>query len=64
MKRLEDLINDEFASGFILPYLDVLVDGEYIEKERDLTLKWKGSKNQRTINVRKSLEQGKVVLYG
>lgn len=41
----------------------VLVDGQYIDSQRDITLRWKGSKNQRVIDCKKSLEQNKVVLY-
>ena len=43
--------------------VDVLVDGPYIEEQRDTTLKFSGSKNQRLINVRKTIEEQKVVLY-
>lgn len=45
----------------ILCYTDVLVDGSYIEEQRDLTLQWRGSKNQRVIDVQKSLQQGKII---
>ena len=47
----------------IISMCNVLVDGEYIDDQRDITLKWCGSSNQRVIDVQKSLEQGKVVLY-
>ena len=47
----------------ILENCDVLVDGRYIDELRDITLKWKGSSNQRVIDVQKSLEQGKVILW-
>ena len=47
----------------IISLCDVVVDGEYIDEQRDITLKWRGSKNQRVIDVRQSLEQGKVILY-
>jgi anaerobic ribonucleoside-triphosphate reductase activating protein len=47
----------------IISMCDVIVDGEYIDDQRDITLKWRGSSNQRVIDVQKSLEQGKVVLY-
>lgn len=46
-----------------LCWIDVLVDGQYIEEQRDITLPFKGSKNQRLIDVRKTLEQNKIVLY-
>ena len=38
-------------------------DGRYIDSQRDITLKWRGSNNQRVLDIRKSLEQNKVVLY-
>ena len=47
----------------IISNVDVLVDGEYIDEQKDITLKWRGSKNQRVISIPKTLEQGKVVLY-
>lgn len=39
----------------LLQYVDVLVDGEFHMEEHDVKLLWKGSKNQRVINVKKSL---------
>lgn len=47
----------------IIKLVNVLVDGEYIDEQKDLTLKWKGSKNQRCIDVKESLAQNKKVLY-
>ena len=47
----------------ILSLCDVVVDGRYIDEQRDITLKWRGSKNQRVIDVKASLEQEKVVLW-
>lgn len=47
----------------IISMCNVLVDGEYIDEQRDITLPWRGSSNQRVIDVQKSLEQGKVILY-
>lgn len=47
----------------IIELCDVLVDGEYIDEQRDITLKWCGSSNQRVIDVEQSLAQNKVVLY-
>lgn len=47
----------------LLKLCDVLVDGRFIEEQKDLTLKFKGSANQRIINIQKSLQQNKVVLY-
>lgn len=48
-----------------LPYMknvDVLVDGEFVERLKDNRLLWRGSSNQRVIDVKKSLEIGKIVL--
>ena len=47
----------------IAKYLDVLVDGQYIDEKRNPTLKWCGSENQRVIDVQKSLKENKVVLF-
>ena len=47
----------------IMKYIDVLVDGPYIEEQRDISLKWRGSSNQRVIDVQKSLELNQIVLY-
>ena len=42
---------------------DIFVDGPYIDEQRDLTLKWCGSKNQRVIDVQASLNNNKIILY-
>lgn len=47
----------------ISKHLDVLVDGQYVDELHDPTLKWKGSSNQRVIDVQNSLKEGKVVLF-
>lgn len=47
----------------ILEQCDVLVDGPYIKEQRDVTLKWRGSSNQRVIDVQETLKQNKIVLY-
>ena len=49
---------DDIKDWDHLHYIDVLVDGPYIEAERDISLPWAGSKNQRVIDVKKSLERG------
>ena len=41
----------------MMKYVDILVDGEFHIEERDVKLRWKGSKNQRVIDVQKSLKQ-------
>ena len=47
----------------IISNVDMLVDGEYIDEQRDLSLKFRGSKNQRVIDVKQSLAQNKIILY-
>ena len=47
----------------VAKYIDVLVDGQFVDELRNPTLKWKGSANQRVIDVKKSLKTGKVVLF-
>ena len=47
----------------IVKQCDVMVDGRYIDSQRDITLKWRGSKNQRVIDAKKSLEQNRIVLH-
>ena len=47
----------------IVKQCTVMVEGRYIDSQRDITLKWRGSSNQRVISVQKSLIQNKLVLY-
>ena len=46
-----------------LSYLDVLVDGPFVEEKKNLSLRFRGSENQRLIDVKKSLRDGAVVLW-
>ena len=47
----------------IISICDVLVDGSYEDDKRDISLHWRGSSNQRVIDIKKSLEKGEVVLW-
>lgn len=47
----------------MLSFIDVLVDGEFVQELYDISLKFRGSSNQRIIDVKKSLEKNSVVLY-
>lgn len=42
---------------------DVLIDGRYIDERRDVSLHWRGSSNQRVINVKETLKQNQIVLW-
>jgi anaerobic ribonucleoside-triphosphate reductase activating protein len=47
----------------LLANTDILVDGPYLAAERDLRLAFRGSRNQRLINVRRSLNEGRTILW-
>ncbi len=53
-----DLVGKE-----IFQYIDVLVDGQYQDELRDPTLKWCGSRNQRVIDIKRTLTKGEIVLF-
>lgn len=54
---------EEICHLEIIPYLDVVVDGRFVEELKDNNLPWKGSSNQRVIDVQMTLSLGKTVLY-
>ena len=56
-------LGDPAITREYLSYLDVLVDGPFIEAKKNLSLRFRGSENQRLINVPASLEKGSVVLW-
>lgn len=58
----EEILSDKTLYP-VLSYLDVLVDGKFILSKRDVNLQWKGSSNQRVINVKRSLKEQKVILH-
>jgi anaerobic ribonucleoside-triphosphate reductase activating protein len=62
-KDFERIIEIHKKRKEIISNVDVLVDGEYIDEQKDLSLKFRGSKNQRVIDVKQSLAQNKVILY-
>lgn len=56
-------LGDPAVTKEFLSYLDVLVDGPFIEAKKDLSLRFRGSSNQRIIHMPSSLAQGKIVLW-
>ena len=54
---------EEIRTLPFIPQIDVIVDGPYIDALRDTQLHWKGSKNQRVIDVGRTLAEGKIVLW-
>jgi anaerobic ribonucleoside-triphosphate reductase activating protein len=60
---LSGRLGDSAVLNEFLGYLDVLVDGPFVESKKDLTLRFRGSSNQRLIDVPASLSSGTVVLW-
>lgn len=58
----EEVVKDPIMSK-MLPYLEVIVDGPFIMAERNINLLFRGSNNQRLVDVQKSLAEGKVVEF-
>ena len=54
---------EETAGLEIAPLLDVMVDGQFVQRLFDPKLHWKGSSNQRVIDVKETLRLGKIVLF-
>ena len=54
----ENYIKDKEVSK----YLDVVVDGQFVDEERNPSLEWKGSANQRVIDVQESLKENKTII--
>lgn len=58
----ENALNNPLRKG-VVEMCDILVDGRYIDELKDLTLKFRGSSNQRLIDIKQSLKENKIVLY-
>ena len=56
------LFDRDLKGKEVLKYLDVLVDGQFVEELKNPKLKWCGSENQRVINVQESLKRNSIVL--
>ena len=56
-------LGDPAITREYLGYQDVLVDGPFVEAKKDLALRFRGSSNQRLIDVPKTLKEGKIVLW-
>lgn len=59
----EELMQESADKLALLNYLDILVDGRFLEAKKDLTLQFRGSSNQRIIDVPKSLAQKQVIIW-
>lgn len=63
----EELTGDSRAvcevTNEMLSMLDVLVDGEFVEAKRNISLRFRGSENQRLIDMNQTRKEGKIVLW-
>ena len=58
---LGDMCKKSEITKELLTYIDILVDGEFVAEQKNLKINFRGSDNQRIIDVKKSLETGEVV---
>ena len=58
---IENMCKKWKETNELLSYIDVLVDGQFVESEKNPTLEWKGSSNQRVIDVKESRKCHKVI---
>ena len=67
MRQLPNLAtkknHDMYKRQRIIKQCDVMIDGKYIDSQRNPSKKWAGSDNQRVIDIKQSLQQNKVVMY-
>ena len=54
---------DQIIDKEIFDYLDVLVDGQYVDELRNPNLKWRGSSNQRVIDIKKTVTSNNIIFY-
>lgn len=59
----DDFNVNRFLRQEIVKKCDIIVDGRYIDTQRDITLRWRGSSNQRVIDIQQSLKEGEIVLW-
>lgn len=60
---LNDMVNKWPETKEMLSYIDVLVDGEFEKDKKDLSLRFRGSSNQRIIKVQESLKDNEIILW-
>ena len=59
-KKNEEQFFNTHVRSLIIPLVDVLIDGRFVEEQKDLTLPFRGSSNQRVIDVAKTIERGEI----
>ena len=63
LQNHENLYTCRLKRQQIVSLCDMLIDGRYVDSQKDITLKWRGSNNQRVIDIQKSLQQEEIVLW-
>lgn len=63
IQNKNEFAENQLKRSEIIKLCNIVVDGEYIDAQRNLSKKWAGSDNQRVIDVEQSLAQNKIVLY-
>ncbi|CUS25935.1 Anaerobic ribonucleoside-triphosphate reductase-activating protein [Paucilactobacillus oligofermentans DSM 15707 = LMG 22743] len=61
--KWDELMQESDDKLEMLKYIDILIDGRFLESKKDLTLQFRGSSNQNIIDVKKSLAQDQVVIW-
>ena len=59
----DNIPNIVYITSYILKNIDVLVDGPFVEEKKNLSLRFKGSENQRIIDMRKTIENKEIYLW-
>ncbi len=63
MKELWKMAESEYYVGKLMSIIDVLVDGRFIKERKTFSLPFRGSENQRLINMKMTLEENMVITY-
>ena len=63
LEKLQELAETDGAVKELLDEVDVLIDGEFRLEEKSLTLKWRGSRNQRVIDMNETRKSGELTLH-
>ncbi len=62
-EQLKDMASENDAVKKLLDITDILVDGPFIKEQRDLTLQFRGSSNQRVIDMNRTRDEGDIVIW-
>ena len=60
---MKEMGKEHAAVRQLLEYTDLLIDGPFVKEEKDLTLSFRGSRNQRILDMKKTRETGQAVLW-